>query len=189
MDQKARSIWKIRDELLYRKGMLWVPEELVQKILESEYDTRVAGHMGQDKMIELIRRNFWWPKMNERIIDFVQSYPECQQNKTSRHQPYGLSSPLELPSTPWQSIAMDIIMELPLLEGYEQLWVIIDGFTKMVHFVPLKKEGKTAADLAVIFAREVWKYHGLPTDIVSDWDLWFTSETWKEFFQRSGIRP
>jgi len=189
MDQKARSIWKIRDELLYRKGMLWVPEELVQKILKSEYDTRVAGHMGQDKTIELIRRNFWWPKMNERILDFVQSYPECQQNKTSWHQPYRLSSPLELPSTPWQSIAMDIIMELPLLEGYEQLWVIIDGFTKMVHFVPLKKEGKIAADLAVIFAKEVWKYHGLPMDIVSDRDLRFTSETWKEFLQRSRIRP
>ena len=45
------------------------------------------------------------------------------------------------------------------------------------------------ADLAVIFAREVWKYHGLPTDIVSDCDSSFTSETWKEFLQLSGIRP
>jgi len=51
----------------------------------------------------------------------------------------------------------------------------------MAHFLPLRTEGKTAADLAVIFAREVWKYHGLPTDIVSDLDSRFTSETWKEF--------
>jgi len=48
------------------------------------------------------------------------------------------------------------------------LWVVLDRFTKMVHFHPLKKEGKTAAGLAVIFAWEVWKHHGLPTDIVSD---------------------
>ena len=53
--------------------------------------------MGQDKTIELIRRNFWWPKMDKRIINFVRSCPECQQNKASRHPPYGLSSPLELP--------------------------------------------------------------------------------------------
>jgi len=53
--------------------------------------------MGQDKSIELIRRNFWWPKMNERIIDFVRSCPKCQLNKATRHQPYGLTSPLELP--------------------------------------------------------------------------------------------
>jgi len=61
---------------------------------------------------------------------------------------------------------MDFIMELPVSEGCDQLWVIIDRFTKMAHFIPLHE--KTAADLAVIFAREVWNHHGLPTDIVSD---------------------
>jgi len=99
-DRKARDI-KEENGVLYRRGSLWVPQGLIQRILESEHDTKVAGHMGQDKTIELIRRNFWWPKMNERIIDFVQSCPECQQNKASRHQPYGLSSPLELPYAPW----------------------------------------------------------------------------------------
>jgi len=59
---------------------------------------------------------------------------------------------------------MDFITELPLSEGCDQLWVIVDRFTKMAHVLPLRKEGKAAADLAVIFAREVWKYHGLPTD-------------------------
>jgi len=47
---------------------------------------------------------------------------------------------------------MDFITELPVSEGCDQLWVIIDRFTKMVHFLPLKKAGKTAADLVVIFA-------------------------------------
>jgi len=189
-DQKVmeRTV-ELRDGLLYQRNLLWVPEGIVQQVLESEHDTNVAGHMGQDKTIELIRRNFWWRKMNERIIDFVRSCPDCQQNKTSRHQPYGLSSPLELPYAPWQSIAMDFITELPISDGCNQLWVIIDRFTKMVHFLPLRKEGKTAADLASIFAREVWKYHGLPTDIVSDHNSRFTSETWKEFLILSEIRP
>jgi len=84
---------------------------------------------------------------------------------------------------------MDFITELPVWEGCDQLWVIIDRFTKMAHFLPLKMEGKTAADLAVIFTREVWKYHGLPADIVSDRDSRFTWETWKEFLRLSGIRP
>jgi len=76
---------------------------------------------------------------------------------------------------------MDFITELPGLEKSDQLWVVIDRFTKMAHFLPLKQEGKTAADLAVIFAREVWRFYGLPTDIVSDRDSRFTSEVWKEF--------
>jgi len=187
-DRKAKEL-NYENDLLYRRNLLWVPKGLVQGIMESEHDTKVAGHMGQDKTIELIRRNFWWPKINERIVDFVRSCPECQQNKASRHQPYGLSSPLELPYAPWQSIAMDFVTELPISDRCDQLWVIIDRFTKMAHFLPLRIEGKTAADLAVVFAKEVWKYHGLPADIVSDRDSRFTSEVWKEFLQLLGIRP
>jgi len=85
-DRKASDIKK-ENEVLYRKGLLWVPQGLIQRILESEHDTKVVGHMGQDKTLELIQWNFWWPKMNERIIDFVRSCPECQQNKASRHRP------------------------------------------------------------------------------------------------------
>jgi len=59
----------------------------------------------------------------------------------------------------------------------------------MAHFLPLKKNKKTVTDLAIAFAREVWKYHGLPADIVSDRDSCFTSEVWKEFLQLSGIWP
>ena len=187
-DRKVKELeWK--GGLLYRKNKLWIPEEAVQQLMESEHDTKVAGHMGQDKTIELIRRNFWWPRMNERIIDFVRSCPICQKNKAARHQPYGLSSPLELPHAPWQSIAMDFITELPTSEGCDQLWVVIDRFTKMAHFLPLRKERKTVADLAVIFAREVWRFHGLPTDIVSDQDSRFTSETWQELLKTLGICP
>ena len=84
---------------------------------------------------------------------------------------------------------MDFITELPLSEDCDQLWVVIDRFTKMAHFLLLPKQKKTDADLAVTFAREIWKYHELPTDIVSDRDSRFTSEVWKEFLRLSGIRP
>jgi len=56
----------------------------------------------------------------------------------------------------------------------------------MVHFIPLR--GKTVADLAIIFAREVWRHHGLPAGIVSDRDSRFISDVWKEFLQFLGIR-
>jgi len=51
--------------LLYRRNTLWVPRKLVQQTIESEYNTKIAGYMGQDKTIELIQRNFWWPGMNK----------------------------------------------------------------------------------------------------------------------------
>jgi len=81
-NQKVKEI-RIEGGLVYRKNLLWIPNGVIQQIMESEHDTKVAGQMGQDKTIELVRRNFWWPKMNERIIDFVKSYPKCQRNKAS----------------------------------------------------------------------------------------------------------
>jgi len=50
---------------------------------------------------------------------------------------------------------MEFITELPISEECNQLWVIIDRFTKMAHFHLLKRNKKTAADLAVVFAKEV----------------------------------
>jgi len=53
---KNRKVGEIRynDRLQYRKNLLWVPNELVQRIMESEHNTKVASHMGQDKTMKLI---------------------------------------------------------------------------------------------------------------------------------------
>jgi hypothetical protein len=96
-----KKSFMIEDGILYRKMKLWVPKGLIQTVLESEHDSKIVGHFGQDKTIELIRRNFWWPKMDETIIDYIQSCVECQKNKTACHLKYGLLQPLELPYAPW----------------------------------------------------------------------------------------
>jgi hypothetical protein len=179
--QGEEEILQLEDGLLYRKGLLWVPENARKVILHTEHDSRVAGHFGQDKMIELIRRNFWWPKMDQQIIEYVRSCLECQKDKVTCHKPYGLLSPLELPYALWTSIAMDFITDLPLSEDCDQLWVIMDRFTKMAHFIPLKKDQKTAEHRVKIFAKEIWRFHGIPTDIISDRNSRFTSTEWKQF--------
>jgi hypothetical protein len=127
--------------------------------------------------------------MDETIIDYIQSCVECQKDKTARHLKYGLLQPLELPYAPWRSIAMDFITDLPESSGCDQLWVVVDRFTKIAYFIPLQKDGKTTADLAKIFPKEIWKLHGLPTDIVSDRDSRFTSTTWKAVIGTLGIKP
>jgi hypothetical protein len=51
----------------------------------------------------------------------------------------------------------------------------------MAHFIPLKKDQKTAEYLVKIFAKEIWRFHGIPTDIISDRNSRFTSTEWKQF--------
>ena len=172
---------ELEGEALYYKGRLYIPDdvELRKLIVSREHDSMVAGHMGQDKTVEFVRRNFFWANMDAWIRDYVGSCPDCQKNKAARHARYGKLQPLENPWAPWDSISMDFVTDLPMSEGCDQLWVIVDRFTKMAHFVPLKKNAKKSADLARIFLREIWRLHGLPSSIVSDRDSRFTSKHWE----------
>jgi putative transposase len=125
--------------------------------------------------------------MDQEIIEYIRSCLECQKDKATCYKPYGLLLPLELPYTPWISIAIDFITDLPLSEDCNQLWVIVDSFTKMGHFILLKKEQKTAEYLVRIFAHEIWRFHGILTDIISDYNSRFTSTEWKQFLGILGV--
>lgn len=67
-----------------------------QDIMTAEYDTKIASHMEQNKVIKIVRRNFFWSGMETQIEDCVHSCEYCQRNKASRHARYGLFSLLEL---------------------------------------------------------------------------------------------
>jgi hypothetical protein len=47
-------ILELQEGLLYRKGLLSVPKNARNAILHTEHNSPVAGHFGQDKIIELI---------------------------------------------------------------------------------------------------------------------------------------
>jgi hypothetical protein len=66
--------------------------------------------------------------------------------------------------------------------------VIIDTYTKMAHIIPLKKTNKKDEDLAIIFAREIYRLHGIPADIITDRDSRFTSQFGKSLIPTLGIR-
>jgi hypothetical protein len=47
---------------------------------------------------------------------------------------------------------------------------------------------QSARDLVVIFAKEIWRLHGLLSDIVSDRDRRFTPPFWRELTKHLGIK-
>ena len=63
--------------------------------------------------------------------------------------------------------------------------VFVDGLTKMVHFIPCRKD-ITAQQYARLFIDHVFKLHGLPEVIVSDRDPRFVSKFWAELFAHLG---
>ena len=179
-----------KDGLIYvGTGRTYIPndEKLKLEIAESKHDSKFAEHFGRHKTLELITRSFFWPKMDEWIRNYIRTCDTCQRNKSSRHAQYGLLQPLDTPYAPWRSISVDFIVALPESEGMNQIMVVVDRFTKMGHFIPLKGES-SAKDCADAFLKNVWKLHGLPDEIVSDRDTKWTSEFWKNLCEIMRIK-
>ena len=105
--------------MLFRQGKVWIPSDpsLRKLIMESEHESRVAGHMGMDKTIELGDQKFYWPEMAKDIKDYIRSCEDCQRYKVSRHKRHGALHPLELSYVPGDAISMDFIMQLPKSDG------------------------------------------------------------------------
>jgi hypothetical protein len=164
----------LSEELLWYNGRLYIPNdnELRLRLTLHDHDSKVAGHWGQAKTLELMTRNWYWPKMEEFVDNYVSSCDPCQHNKSRRHKRFGLLQPLELAYAPWTSISMDFIVDLPESAGCTQIWVIVDRFTKMAHFIPLAKRVSSAA-LAKKFLQDIWRLHRVPEQIVSDHDSKF----------------
>jgi hypothetical protein len=81
----------------------------------------------------------------------------------------GLLQPLSIPEQKWDNISMDFITGFPKVQGRDCIYVVVDILNKYVHFFSIPSE-YNASQVADLFFREVFKLHGLPRNIVSDWD-------------------
>jgi len=181
--------WTNKDGLLYYKNRLHIlnDEVLQTTIAKGCHDSQVAGHFRQEKTVEIVTKDFYWKGLTACINDYVRFCDECQHNKSPRHARYGLLQPLQIPFAAWTSISTDFITHLPESQGHTQFMVVVDWFTKIVHFIGLN-ENVTAKDEADTFPREVWKLDGLPTEIISDMDAKFSGEFWKSLCKSLGIK-
>jgi hypothetical protein len=62
--------------------------------------------------------------------------------------------------------------------GYTSIWVIVDSFTKIAHFIPVQTT-YSGATLAELYMSRIVCLHGVPKKIVSDRGSQFTSKFWE----------
>ena len=197
LDEKYRDLCKqissggnidgnftIANELLCWKNRIYVPEGLRQRVIKSEHVSKVAGHFGRERTMELLSRNFYWTNMERDIRKYCSECDNCQRTKAPRHAKHGLLHPLELACKPWTHISTDFITDLPESEGATIILVVVDRFTKMAHFIPIKN--KDSPTVARAYLENVQKYHGFPDDVESDRDSTFTGSFFMDLYNYSG---
>ncbi|WVZ90013.1 hypothetical protein U9M48_036351 [Paspalum notatum var. saurae] len=178
----------INEGFVFRANRLCIPVRSVYLLLLQEaHGGGLMGHFGAKKMEAVLSAHFFWPKMRRDVERFVSRCTTCQKAK-SRINPHGLYMPLPVPSTPWEDISMDFVLGLPRTKrGRDSIFVVVDRFSKMAHFIPCHKSDD-AVNIANLFFQEIVRLHGMPSAIVSDRDAKFLSHFWRTIWNKLGTK-
>ena len=153
--KKKNPFFEGDDGLLRRKcpydGQVQIvlPESLRPRVLNLSHHALLAGHPGQTRLYNTVRRTYYWPHMAADTYATVRNCGRCAKNriKLRRRTNYLKLFPAR---EPLESLAMDILGPLTKTKsGCEYLLVICCRFTKLTQVVPLRSV--TAYNLAVAF--------------------------------------
>ena len=195
LEQRKHLGLELRDGLLWKmvdKGIrLYVPDTdgLRGDILYWHHDVPWCAHLGVTKTLELVKRQFWWPKMSADIGKYVESCYKCQANKPDRRNRTIPLTPLVPPSACWRTVGVDMIVDLPVsIEmEYNAIIVFMCHLSKMVRIIPTHTT-LDAKGLAQLFIREIFPHYGMPTEIISDRGTQWNNEFFQALCDEIGIR-
>jgi Integrase zinc binding domain/Chromo (CHRromatin Organisation MOdifier) domain len=180
--------WSMQDGLLLHHRLVYIPEPLRLDVIRKHHDGPLSGHPGVLRTCELITHNYYFPRMQRLVKQYVDSCHLCQTAKPSRHARHGELAPLPVPTAPWTGLSCDFITDLPVSNGMDSILLFVDRMTKMSHFIPCLKS-TSAPDFAQLFVSNVVRLHGLPASIVSDRGSIFTSNFWSTLASILKIDP
>ncbi|KAI9154535.1 hypothetical protein LWI28_027647 [Acer negundo] len=143
------------DGFLFRETKLCVPNSSLRELLVREaHGGGLMGHFGIAKTLDVLHEHFFWPHMKRDVERVCDKCITCRQAK-SRVKPHGLYTPLPIPSGPWIDISMDFVLGLPRSKrGRDSIYVVIDRFSKMAHFIPCHKTDD-ASHITDLFFKEI----------------------------------
>ena len=141
--------------------------------MEEAHASPYASHRGILATTIALEKYFFWPTLKTDIDKYV---CECVvYTKTWRMidikfmVSFNHSRFLDS-SAPWESIAMDLIIDFSRSQrGNDAIWIIVDRFSEQAHFLPIKKTIK-ANHMARISQAHIFKHRGMPKTIVSKRD-------------------
>ena len=154
---------------------------MTQKVMQEAHDTPLSIHPGSTKMYQDIRQRFWWSNMKQDIAQYVAECDVCRRIKAEHQNLPELCNPLLFPNGNGIKLKWDFITGFPRSQkGHNAIFVVVDRFSKVAHFLPVK-ETITASQLANLYVSRIVSLHGIPLQINSDRGSLFTSRFWESF--------
>lgn len=153
--------------------LLMVPYSLVERILSLYHNETLSVHLSRDRMYNLLKNRFYWPRMRSDIADWVAACLTCNRVKPLRTVRNGLLVPV-VAEHPFEKVGMDIVGPIHVSKsGSKYILVCVDYFTSWVEAAPMKTI--TAEEVVHTFFSLVIARHGCPKVVITDQGTQFTA--------------
>ena len=62
------------NRVVYLEGRIYIPnnKRITEEILKENHNSADVGHPGQHRMLELLKRTYWWPGLKEDVKKYIQ---------------------------------------------------------------------------------------------------------------------
>ena len=183
-----------QQQLGYHQGRLVVPETtadgkiyLRTALIKEAHTPKIFAHEGQNKTIQLLKRQYFWEGMTKTIRQYVKNCHECERNKIRHDKTPGLLHPLPVPNLVWEQVAVDG-KDMPKDRyGYDYVWVFVCKFSRLLVTLAGKKTD-TAEVLATRYYRYVYRFLGAPAIWITDNAGPFVSDLMKKLNELTGTK-
>ena len=163
---------------------LYVLEALRATYLDFYHNHQLSGHFGFHKLLHRICSMYYWPKLWQSILAFLQSCPTCQDVKTLQSTG-GSLTPITV-KEPFGMVGWDLMRPIPIsLQGNRYILEITKYLTRWCEVIALPDS--TASTVARVLLQRIIFPHGCPQQLLSDQGFKFRSVL-KVLAQSLGIK-
>ena len=149
MPSDLKAFLQIRKQLKLKQGVLYRKSQVsnnskarLQLVLPIEYRHKgmvgchdQIGHLGQDRVLELLRDRFCWPGMHMGVVSYINSCPRCIRRK---YQP-DVAPLLNMEATqPLELVHLDYLQIEPSKGNIENTLIVTDHLPGMPRHIPQK---------------------------------------------------
>ena len=175
---------------MYRKSQVTDDRARLQLVLPIAYRQKAMagchdqiGHLGQYRVLELLRDRFYWPGMHMDVAFYINSCPRCIRRKSQPDV-----APLHNIETtqPLELIHLDYLQIEPSKGNIENVLIVTDHFTRYAQAYPSKTQ--TALATAKLLWNNFIVQYGFPTKIISDQGCNFESKLIANLCQVAGVQ-
>lgn len=187
LQKSEDKFFEMRNGVVYRKKgeniLFCVPSDMESHVMFKYHDE--MGHVGVDKMTDLMGKTYWFPGMREKAKAHIRNCLRCIAFSANVGREEGFLHNIPKADLPFDTIHIDHFGPVDNSRSKKYLLVIIDASTKFVRLYPTRT---TSTREVISSLRDFFRSYSRPRCLVSDRGSSFTSGDFKAFLEENNIQ-